>query len=481
MAIPFAPTFAIDRLTRLDMLALAILAGAVYWTGLDYQPRGDAILYSDLVLNARFDDISLHIGYYAIGYLLDRSLGAALGIPIHEIWCLLNLVAGALAAPTAYLVARQLLGGRVAALACTLIFIFCGRVVMNSTTSEVYMPQTAAVLASFLLYARNRTVPAAILGGLALYISPLSAFAYLFFPVFDFLRSGRVRWGHLTSVAAIGLGVYLPYLVLLGDELLWGRRGLLVVNEIAALKPEATIVNLPKYQFKHYTVLLLLAIPAIATWRQNARLYGLCLAVAIPHLYIVLKLTTEDNTFLLNTDLFFAIFLTAGWRALAGSRIGQLAGAALLAGHVAVLVATGQLLHFDRNENYPRELRDIVQRTVVANPRAVIITDWDLSVVLTYFGRTHVQGLVEQDPLHSRMLDFTAPAQRARSLAGHDPIYVLDPWKPSGIAELLRPPESQAKQARKLSIVYRAEQRYALQCTLIDRGTHPLYRCTPRT
>lgn len=472
----------IDGRAGRDMLALAALAFAVYWTGLDFLLRGDAALYSDFVANARFNDISLHIGYYALGFVLDRSLGALLDIPIHEMWVYVNLACGALAMPVVYLLARQLLAGRGNAVACTLIFMFCGRVVMNATTSEVYMAQTLMVLLSFLLYIRQHTWRAAIVGGLALYLSPLSAFAYLFFPMFDYLRSGTIRWRHLATFAAAGIAVYTPYLALLGDELLWGRRGLLAVNELARVRADAAIVNIPKFQLKHYTALLLLAIPAVLAWRRHTPLWLLTAAVALPHLYIVVKLVDEENVFLLNTDFFFALLLTTGWMWLAAAlprwRVGHWAAGAALAAHVGALAAFGQLFDFERHSAYASEMRQIA-RTRLQDPKAIAIVDWDVSVVLTYFGRPTVAGLVEQDPMYARMLDFTKANQRKRSLDGASAIYVVDAWEPSEFSRLLLSPAGLTALREEWSTRRRAERHFGLRCTPIGDYTHPLYGCTP--
>ena len=121
-------------------------------------------------------------------------LGGLLGVPIEQAAVWLNVVAGTLSIGVAYLLAAELFGNRRDALLCSIVFAVSGRVFTNSTTSEIYMLQTLFVLSSFYLFVRERVVLSGIACALALLVSPSSAFAYLFYPVYDYQRAGTIRY-----------------------------------------------------------------------------------------------------------------------------------------------------------------------------------------------------------------------------------------------------------------------------------------------
>src|ERR1041385_6975888 len=65
----------------------------------DFSLTGDSALYSDYVRNAKFDEITVHYGYYRVFWAADRTIGALLGIPTHEMGAHLNVLFGALSLP----------------------------------------------------------------------------------------------------------------------------------------------------------------------------------------------------------------------------------------------------------------------------------------------------------------------------------------------------------------------------------------------
>jgi len=85
-----------------------------------------------------------------------------------------------------------------------------------------------------------------------------------------------------------------------GRELLYGDRGLLIIRELQPLDLRTMLANFPIYQFKAFTLLPLLLIPMLFAWRTNKWILALALAVGIPHIYLILKLTGEDHVFILN-------------------------------------------------------------------------------------------------------------------------------------------------------------------------------------
>jgi len=460
---------------RRDALALTVGALVLYALNVDFLMRGDASMYADYVLLGKFDELTLHVGYYALVWAADRALGAPLGVPVHETMVWLDVIAGALTIGIAHRLAAHLFGRRAEAVATAVLLALCGRVIMNATTSEIYMVQTTLVLASFLLFVEERVATAGVAAGAALLVSPLSALCFLFFPVFDYERAGRVRLAVWLRLAAGALVVYLPFLAVAGRELFWGRRGLLTMNQGLPSSPATMLANFPRFQFKHYTSLLLLLLPALLVVRAHRRLLAVTLAVVLPHLYVIARLTEEDMVFVLTTDFFFACWLAAGWRVLAQRAATRIVAVLLVAGHVASYVGSGALFHFEPHRGYAAELRDIAREHLVGRD-AVMISDWDVGMSLTFFGRPSVTTTIERDPLYRQQFDLTEE-YADRSLLEAAELYLLDPWSPSPLNRWFRSEAQLAQLAEERSIAKRAERELGLSCRLQRRGTHPLYRC----
>ena len=462
--------------SRFDALLCAGLAGVFFSLNIDFRMSGDATTYATFVLLGRFNELSLHIGHYAVVYFFQNTAGRALSIPIHEMTAYLNVCFGALTVAVSYLFARRLLGTRLDGVLVAIFMTICGRVTSNATISEIYMLQTLVVLTAMLLYVDGRPVLAGVAAGLGLLVSPLSAFAYLFFPAYELTRATRPQWKSFARLLVGGSMVYLPYLLVLGHELLLGRRGLLVIRDAIPLDLSALLANVPKYQFKHYSTLLLLFVPALLRLRANSRLALLSAAVMIPHAYIVVKLTLEDNTFLLNTDFFFACWLAVGARVLIDSSRWPWAIAPIVA-HLGLLIFSGILFTGRSYREYASQMREIAQSYLVGR-RAVVITDWSTGMTLTHYGRQAVVSIPESDPLFRQVFDLTNKNRTAQPMLDGADILLLDPWSAGPLNRLLRSTESLERLADANSILRLAEQQIGLRCNLLTRVPHPLYRCT---
>jgi hypothetical protein len=462
-----------------DFGAIVLAGLLLYGLNVDFILGGDAAMYADYVLQAKFDELSLHIGYYAVVFAADRTIGHLLGIPIQELMVWINVVAGAFTLGIAYLLARHFLAARRDALLCVVVLAVSGRVLTNATTSEIYMLQTCATLLSFLLFVRERQASAGIAAGVAMLVSPLSVFAFLFFPVVDYQRSGTIRWRVLGRFGVWSLAVYLPYLTVLWRELLWGHRGLLNVNGAVPVDLPAMLGHFALFQAKQYTALLVLLIPAAAAVRRHARFLALSLAVALPHLYVISKLTGEDNVFILTTDFFFACWLVIGWRQLERSALGRRVAAVPLVAHVALLVAAGALFSVDPHREYASEMRRIARRYVL-DRNAVVLSDWSRGMVLTFYGRPAVVSTIERDRLYSQMTGIPAAARRGgRSLEGRT-IYLLDGWEPGPLRRLFSTRAGLDSAAQRHAFLAEARRALDLDCSLVHEATVRLYRCDAR-
>ena len=463
--------------TKLDLALLMLAALVLYSLNVDFTLYGDAGIYSDYVVLHKFDELTLHLGYYALLFVADHVLGGLFGIPIQESAVWLNVAAGTLSVGVAYALARELFGTRRDALLCAIIFGLSGRVLNNATSSEMYMVQTLFVLSSFYLFARERVVLSGLLCGVALLVSALSVFAYLFYPVYDYQRAGRIRWPVLLRLAGASLVIYLPYLIVDGHELLYGIRGLLKIHELMPFSPLATLANFPIYQFKAFTVLPLLFVPALFAWRDNRRMFALALAVGIPHAYIILKLTSEDNVFILNTDFFFACCLVIGWRQLENLKVGRWIAPALLLGHAALFIASGTIHSFQPHRGYAEEMRRVA-KTYLLGRDAIMVTDWGRAVVLTFYGRPRPTTTVLREPLfQNQIFDIQAGPLEPITKLDRAEIFLLDAWAPSPLNRFFHTQQGIDALYRKNSVVAIAARELNLQCSLIGEREFRLYRC----
>ena len=466
--------------SRLHLVALMLGALVLYTVNVDFAIYGDAAMYSDYVVLRKFDELTLHLGYYVALFGMHAVLGGLFGVPIEQAAVWLNVVAGTLSVGVAYLLAAELFGNRRDALLCSIVFAVSGRVLTNSTTSEIYMLQTLFVLSSFYLFVRERVVLSGIACALALLVSPLSAFAYLFYPVYDYQRAGIIRWSVLLRLAGVGLLIYVPYLVIDGHELLFGLRGLLVIRDIVKDDPLASIKHFPVYQFKAFSVMALLVVPALLAWRANTRLIVLALAVAIPHLYIIFKLTGEDHVFILNTDFFFAACIVTGWRQLERFAAVQWIPPILLAGHLALFIASGTIHRFEPHRDYADGMRQVVAKYLRGRD-AIIVTDWSRAVGLTFFGRpTPTTTLLEEPLFKEQIFDIQGAPMPPLSRLDRPEIFLLDSWTTSPLNTFLRSRASLETLRQEHSIVTIADRVLGLQCTLVEETVHPIYKCVRR-
>ena len=326
---------------------------------------------------------------------------------------------------------------------------------------------------------RSRGGIAGVLGGVALYVSPLSVFAYLFFPVLDVHRHGQIRWRVMLTLAGTGLLTYTPLLVVSGREMLWGRRGILAINEARPLVFFEAMRNIVIYLFKHYTFLVFLLVPGLLGFRQFKALLVCSLAVFLPHLYVASSLPGENGVFLTIMDFFLSAWIAVGWKMLRQHRLWAWVPVALFVMHLAILLTSRTIFSFNFHPRYGEQLREFVNQHV-ADQDVLVLTDWDLTMTLTYFGRDAIEGGIEDDPLYTKMLDVsereTLPQSEATPTRGY---IVVDPWLPGKIARLLGSGEQLAAGRQRYSMRVRAETLLGLHCDRIADVPHPSYRCWP--
>lgn len=458
-----------------ELMLIALGGLLLYALNVDFWLYGDSALYADYALRRHFSEVSLHIGYYWLVAGADVIAGRLFGMPIQETMAWLNVAAGTLLLCVAYSLGLALLQNRTAALLTVAVLAFSGRAITNATTSEIYTTQALFVLLSFLLFAQERIAWSGVAAACAMLVSPLSAFAFLFYPVLDWQRSGTIRWNVLFKLGGIALLCYTPFLIGYGHELLWGRRGLLSISGQTPLDVGRAARNFPKYQFKQYTVLLALYLPALLAIRKQLRFFALAAAVALPHLYVISRLPAEDNVFIFNTDFFTAAILALGWLELSRRKYLQWVGPAMLAGHIAILIASDLLFSFNHHRSYDEELR-AVNNEYLRGKDATLITDWGTAMPFVLFARDSMSAGLIEEKLFDRVYDLENPAENRAAL--NAPVfYVLDRWNPTPLNRLFRSEEAIREQYRTYSLRNVAERTLNLQCALLKEETNRLYRC----
>ncbi|MGV3709725.1 MAG: ArnT family glycosyltransferase [Gemmatimonas sp.] len=462
---------------RRDLIVIGLVSFVLYALNVDFWVYGDSALYADYSLRRSFTEVTLHYAYYWLVIGAQAVAGPLLGLPIEQTMSWLNVAFGSATLCIAYVLALELLGSRPTALITVAILGVSGRVLINSTSSEIYITQMFFVLLSFWAFLRERLWLASIGAALSMLISPLSMFAFLFYPVADYQRTGRIRWNVLIRLTLYSVALYLPYLVVYGHDLLYGPRGLLIINDITRPDPVASARNFPKYQFKQYTTMLVLFVPALFALRRNARFLVLSAAVALPHIFIILKLTGEDNVFIMNTDFFFAAILALGWTQLLSSRRTAWIGPAALAGHVALLVVSRAIFAFDSRSGYGDELR-AVYNDHIRGQDATLITDWGTAAAFAFHTRDTASSSLWEEERYLQVWDLDnepaldSPVRKAATL------YVLDRWNPTPLNRLLSSEASLRQQREDHSVESDARRRLNISCTLLEQHTNRLYRCT---
>lgn len=227
------------RLAVVVTLAVTVTSFAVlaYWTpsGL---PNGDAAVYAQQIQQKRFDERSVHLGYYLWGAALtgfretfsDRALnlvGAAFGAG----------TIGLLAWMGIFAVGRPMAGWVAAAVALGHLTL-----VENWVWAEVYGPQTFFLVGAFLAMASNRCVVAGLMLANAVLISPSSL---LVVPALCFIRPD---WRSTLRLGLTGGSLTLLAILPVWQDYFLGNRGLLKASgvsvdfKMAVLKESVEVV-----------------------------------------------------------------------------------------------------------------------------------------------------------------------------------------------------------------------------------------------
>lgn len=476
--------------------ALLFLGAAAFYGGcLDYAYNGDSFVYANIVATRAFEEFTIHQGYTLLLWLLQGLLSPftvaapeVLAVWIAPIFGAASLVVilhiashylAMLAPPEPSIETDVKVQGRIRASAwlAVLIVAVSYRFFFNSTSAEVYMPQTFGLLLSFLLFLRERWAIASIPLLFALHLSTLSAFWCLFYPAVAWQRGWG--WRPLMRIGIPTALVYLPFLAWFHQDLLWGERGLLAVQDAQPFVPLTAALNFVIYQAKHYTFSLLLLLPAITMIRRNRELFWVTLALFLPNLIVLSKLEAEDNVFILTLDCFFGIWMTIGAIRLAEAHKHWLPGLLVLL-QLLLFLGVNRPWSIDHNRHYATELRLLAKRAL--NEQAIVVTHWEQRVGLSYFGRDTPVYPLEAGTIFDRTVDVTTADPAALSaVRSASVVYAYDYYKPSTLARYVLPERTLQERAEQYAVHRIVERRFGLKCTLEARGVNDLYRCNSTT
>ena len=482
----------VARETHWRSSLLLFLGAAAFYAGcLDYTYNGDVIVYANIVATKTFDEFTIHQGYFLLLWALGAVLAPwkVIAPEVLAVW--IAPAFGAASLVVTWHIARHFLArlapppgfadNDAAALRrleaapwlAVLIVAFSYRFYYNASSAEIYMPQTFGLLLSFLLFLRGQPVRASLPLLFALHVSPLTAFWCLFYPVVAWQRGWG--WAPLLRLGIPTALVYLPFFAWYHQDLLWGTRGLLAVQDVQPFAPLAAAKNFVIFQGKHYTFTLLLLLPALAMVRRQRELFWVTLALFLPNLVVITKLEAEDNVFILTLDCFIGLWMTLGALKLAEQRRQWLA-ALLVGAHLLLFVVANRPWFAPQNEGYASELGALAERA--QRERAMIVTHWEQRVGLVYYGRRTPSYPLEEGTIFEHTADAKTESPAAISAVRAAPlVYAYDYYSPSPIANLLLPDAVLRERATRASVVGLVERRFGMDCTLDSRGLLTLHRC----
>lgn len=396
---------------------------------------GDGATYAATIHSGDLVERSIHIGYYALGWVVHHLL-APLGLPLDASLILLNVLAAPAAVAVSWILFRALGVPRVTASLAAVVLLFTGCMLWQGTTAEIYAVQLVLVLASYVAFLRGFAVLSGVLFGVAMTVSMTTLFASAFF-VWHMGAHG-VRREHWVTVAVAVL-LFGAVLAAVWDEYFFGTRGLLIAG---AERPYgwATIAYNVYALVKNCHVLVPFA--AVGLWsmvRTNVRLAWLLGAAVLGHAPAIAGMR-EDGVFLLTAFPFvalaaaFGIVTVWGWR----HRISR----AVVPAALALYACTSVWIWLEAPDHRSREvLMGLLEKS---QPGDVVITDWDYGEALRFYDAALPAARIE------RLVDVDSrPEAEFRSaLSAEGSVYIVDDYSPKRLSRLLLTSELDARKER---------------------------------
>lgn len=449
-----------------------------YLSNINFESTGDTIYYANIIDTLRFDQLTAHQGYYLLGFVVTELLGLAFRMPTDQALAVMSALFGAGSLVVGYFLLKHYLDSERDALIATLMLFICHRFYENSTSAEIYIVQTFFIWCSYLLFENRRFYTAGLSIALALWISPLTVAFGAWFLVVTYIRGfGIISLVRLSIPVAL---IYFPFLFFFYEELLWGNRGLINEDVRRHLDLIEGGKNFIEYQFKHYTLLNFLIIPALFALKKEKNLLWISLAAVLPNIYVISQLRSEDNVFILPLDVFFVCWFVIGWRILRKGSLAWVATAALLA-HIVFFMITERPFLNDSHKNYGDEMRSI-GRIVHGAEDPILFADWTRRMAFIYYNREKASYPLEEGYWYDQSSDvgdrdINKNIVKPGDFANYKTIFVLESWAVSPHAKLFLGQNTLQQRYEHNSQRRKQERFLNIECQPVRSEINTLYQC----
>lgn len=470
-------SFCEGRAAVSEWFACCVVSGValvVYLLSLDFRSLGDTIYYANLIDSNRYDVLTLHQGYYLVGKLFAVVLGGLFGLSTDQSLAVMSAVFAAGALVVAFRLFQQYLGSARDASIGVLVLAVSYRFFTNATSAEIYIVQSFCLWMAVFLFERRRFWSSGVFIALAMWVTPLTAFYLLWFPALAWIRGFGVN--SVFRAGATAGSLYMLFLAVFYEELLWGTRGLLKIDGETQASLVTAVWFFLRYQFKVFTFMTLLYLPAIADLRKHLPMLWVTLAAALPNFYVLSNLPYEDNVFILALDLFFVFWIMVGWSYLRRRSWGWVP-VMLIAFQAFLLFYPERMVFRVSNASYGADLREL-GRVVSRHESPILFADWSDRAGFVYFNREQPSFPLDsgdwfQMTVDTQKLNEVSPAQ----FESNDAIYVLEYWWSSSRARFFQSEATLSALHEQESSVRNVERFLGSQCSRVPDVKLPLYRC----
>lgn len=462
-------------------LIIAALYLAFFFVYRDAFCKGDALVYADNILRHRFDDISVHLGYYLLGDVFYRLL-SPFGLPIDRCLILMSVLLGAVGTAYAYLLAQRLTGDSLIGVLCCVVLASSGAFIQYASGAEVYIAQTAFLLASMYYFLKKRMILAGLLYATAMLITPLTVFAAPFY-IFIWLRD-KTSARNLLLFALSFLVLYLPLFFWVYHDLLWGRRGLLTmalntphISVVASLKSLVLVFG------KSFHILApFLVVGYIVLYRKNRALLLMINLVLLCQVYLLLKAREPSalESFLLDIYFFPALAIAIGVGATLTALFRKPRVRAYFAAAIVVVYSLISLVFrvgpagvlspsLHKVNQYGEDFKALA---AVLKPDDALIADFNTGVAFSFYTRSDPSEELETTMGNPRWVnaDYMNAAKFATVMRSHERVFIVESYLPSPGATLMFSREQLEKRYLEHSLKSRFDQLATeCHCAVLER------------
>ncbi len=432
---------------KIDILLLGVFAFLFYFIYRWSYFLGDACIYADNILRTRFNDISIHIGYYFIGYIFHKIL-SLFNAPVDVSLILMSNIFGAVGVVFAYLFVYEILYDHKLSIICAAILLFSGTYVEYSTQAEIYIPQVAFILASMYLFYKERNILSGLLYAAALLITPISVFVLPYYIFIAVKRRSSIK--EMLYFIIPFMVIYLPIFLSIYNELLWGRRGLLRISSNLPYNSLKMIVsNIVFVLIKSFNILApFVLIGHIIYWFKDKSKFLLLCILWLSYSYVIAKLSRFDlETAFLPIFVYFALLILNGIVFINiylknNLKIGNAFGMIILPCYiilsVMIWIGPAKIFHpqITPDNNFKNEMLAFKER--ISDNDILIASFWH-GVAFAFYTRYNPEEEIETTMGNQRWIDIDQlNVESVRQLLNEfADVYVMEAYAPSAVAKVI--------------------------------------------